>query len=567
MKTGAQLVVEALEKEGVRYTFGIPGTHNTELYDALAQSTITPILVTNEQGASFMADAISRTTNSIGVCNLVPGAGLTHALSGIAEAYMDSVPLIVLTCGIRTDTGKQFQLHAINQLGVVAPVCKATYAIKKHEDIFPIFTEAFELARSGEPGPVAIEVPVNIYLFKGTSTHVSNFKIPAPTVPDVSEAVSLLTKSKNPILYVGWGARNATQEVKELAETLQAPVVTTFQGIGILPYSHPLHLWHTLGKSSPSFAQKIYKQTDCMLAVGCKFGEVATASYGFEPPSNLIHIDINEKVLNANYPAKAALAGDAKNILQKILEKKNDLTKNKKEELANTIQKGKKDFRSSYRSEKKDKVSPLAFFENLRLLLPYNSIIVCDSGNHTFLTAEMMPFEQPSTFLGPMDYSCMGFGVPAAIGAKLANRGKKVVGVVGDGGFLMTGLELITASQNQIGVIICVFSDTELGQIAQFQEVPYKHKTATKLYPYKLRGIAEAVGAAYLHIDNNHLIGPVLRHALEEAERNLPVIVDVKIDYSQKTQFTKGVVKTNLNRFPFKDRMRFITRAIGRRLK
>ena len=178
-----------------------------------------------------------------------------------------------------------------------------------------------------------------------------------------------------------------------------------------------------------------------------------------------------------------------------------------------------------------------------------------------------MPFEKPATFLAPVDYSCMGYGVPASIAAKLAHPDKIVVGVIGDGGFLMTGLELLTATQNKLGVVICVFSDLELAQIAQFQEIPFHRKTATRLHPYDLRGIADAVEATYLHIDDNHLVAPVLRHALEESERNVPVIVDVKIDYSQKTQFTKGVLKTNLNRLPFKDRLRFIARAVGRRMK
>ncbi|MBI4412643.1 MAG: thiamine pyrophosphate-binding protein, partial [Deltaproteobacteria bacterium] len=574
MKTGAQLVVEALEREGVRFTFGIPGTHNTELYDVLAHSTIQPILVTDEQSAGFMADAVSRTTDSVGVLNVVPGAGMTHAMSGIAEAYMDSVPLVALLCGIRTDTGKKHQLHDVDQLAMIAPVCKATYHVNSHDEIPKIFAEAFALAKAGEPGPVAIEVPANLYLFKGECRGGSR-TVPTDEspIPDVSDAVALLAQSQKPILYVGWGARNAAVGAVhepplliQLVEALQCPVVTTFSGLGVFPSSHPLHLWHTLGAAAPGFVNKIYDESDCMLAVACKFGEVATASYGFKPPQNLIHIDINEKVLNANHPAKIALKGDARGILKKILERKGEFTKGINTELPARIRKGKEDFRNDYRKEQNDKVTPLVFFETLRTLLPNDSIIVCDSGNHTFMTAELMPFEKPSTFLAPIDYSCMGYGVPAAVGAKLANPNRKVVGVIGDGAFLMTGLELLTAAQQRVGAVICVFSDFELGLIAQFQEVPLNLKTATRLQHYKLRGIAEAVGATYLPIENNHQIAPVLRHALEESEQNLPVIVDVKIDYSQKTQFAKGVIKTNLNRLPFKDRMRFIARAVGRRV-
>ena len=580
MKTGAQLVVEALEREGVRFTFGIPGTHNTELYDALAHSTILPVLVTDEQSAGFMADAVSRTTDSIGVCNLVPGAGMTHALSGIAEAYMDSVPMVVLLCGIRTDTGLKYQLHDVDQLAIIAPVCKATYHINSHDEIPTIFAEAFALAKTGEPGPVAIEVPANLYLFKGECRGEQPFAhMEEPPIPDIEDAVALLAQSQRPILYAGWGARHAAVGAVppsgtsrepplliQLAEALQSPVVTTLSGLGVFPSSHPLHLWHTLGRAAPGFVNKVYEESDCMLAVACKFGEVATASFGFKPPENLIHVDINEKVLNANHPAKIALKGDARSILKKILGRKGEFTKGIDAELPVRIQKGKEDFRNGYRKEQNDKVTPIVFFETLRALLPDDSIVVCDSGNHTFMTAELMPFEKPSTFLAPIDYSCMGYGVPATIGAKLANPNRKVVGVIGDGAFLMTGLELLTAAQQRIGAIVCVFSDHELGLIAQFQEVPLNLKTATRLQPYKLRGIAEAVGATYLHIDNNHQAAPVLRHALEESEQHMPVLVDVNIDYSLKTQFAKGVIKTNLNRFPLKDRIRFIARAVGRRI-
>ena len=208
--SGAQLIIRALEDEGVRFAFGIPGTHNIELYDALERSSVQPILITDEQAGSFMADGLSRTTDGVGVLNIVPGAGVTHALSGIAEAYMDNVPLVVIACGIRNDTGRAYQLHAIDQLAVLAPVTKSAVRAATADQIYPRLREAFRLARAGTPGPVAVEIPANLLLLAQDVSEVAYVAPPdAPSSPDldlVDHAAEMLNGAERPGLYLGLGA-------------------------------------------------------------------------------------------------------------------------------------------------------------------------------------------------------------------------------------------------------------------------------------------------------------------------------------------------------------------------
>jgi acetolactate synthase-1/2/3 large subunit len=271
--TGAELVVRALEEEGVRLTFGIPGTHNIELYDALDRCTaITPVLVTDEQSASFMADGVARSTGGVGVVNVVPGAGITHALSGIAEAFMDTIPVVVLTCGVRNDTGRAYQLHDIDQLAILRPVTKAAWRAEEAADCYGLLKRAFALARSGSPGPVAVEIPANYYLLAhdvpDLTFHTAE-PVPAPTPAAVAEVLGSLAAARRPALYVGLGARGAAPLLPSLAEALDAPVCTTISGKGVFPEDHPLFMWNGFGRSAPRFVREAMDGCDCLLAIGC----------------------------------------------------------------------------------------------------------------------------------------------------------------------------------------------------------------------------------------------------------------------------------------------------------
>jgi len=573
-KTGAWLVRFALEQIGVKYTFGIPGVHNTEIYDELNKSElIKPVLVTHEGGAAFMADAISRTSDHIGTLMIVPAAGVTHASSGIGEAFLDGIPMLVISGGIRTDSGKTYQLHEMDQHALLAPITKKTFKIDSYEQIIPAIYEAYRVATSGEPGPVFVEVPVNFQLFPGEVSDTPSFVAETTEHRLDHDAINLAAKqlyeASSPGMFLGWGAVDAVEESRAIAEFLGAPVATTLQGLSSFPANHPLHTGMGIGPAAVPAGENAFKKCDCMLAVGTRFGEIATASYGVNPPQNMIHVDINKDVFNANYPASITIEGDAKHVLAELLKELRSLNVPKPDNvnLKTAIQNDKTTYLEEWlKHDSKGRVNPARFFTELRKQLEDDAIVVADDGNHTFLTAELMPINGARRFISPTDFNCMGYCVPAVTAAKLVNPDKQVVGIIGDGAFLMTCMETLTASSLALGGVYFVFNDGELSQISQAQEIPYNRKTCTVLHEVKIKGIAEATGCEFVTIANNKDCEEGINEALLYASRNKPVIVDVKIDYSKRTRFTKGIVKTNLERFTIGNKARFIGRALLRRV-
>lgn len=577
LKSGASLVRHALEAIGVKQTFGIPGVHNTEIYDELNRSeTITPYLVGHEMAAACMADAVSRTGDSIGCMLIVPAAGVTHAASGIGEAMLAGIPLLVISGGIHRGSNKRYQLHDIDQHQILKPLTKATYLVEDHQQLIPTLFEAYWTAVSGEPGPVFVEVPVDIQLFRGEVSEplpqLQDFA-PAPTPLDeqaIAAAAEKLLAAKRPALFVGWGALGARAELIELAELLGAPVATTLQGVSSFPGDHPLHTGLSFGGAAVEAARKTVGDSDCLLAIGTRFGEIATGSYSVEPPEELIHIDINPAVFNANYPATITIEGDAQQVVAALLRALRGQLGEAAERppaIAKQIASYKlKTLKSWLNGGDGKRVNPAQFFTALRARLGPDAIVVADDGNHTFLTAELLPIRRAGGFISPTDFNAMGYCIPACNGAKLANPDSQVVGIVGDGAMFMTGMEVATAVHYQLGVIYVIFNDGELAQISQAQELPYRYKTCTKLAHTHWGAFAEAMECAYLAIDHERDIDTVLERALLISEQHQPVIIDLKVDYSQKTAFTKGIVKANLNRFETSEKLRFVGRALKRKV-
>lgn len=573
-KTGAELAVYALEQLGIKFTFGIPGVHNTELYDQLNSSKeITPIMVTHEGGASFMADAVSRVGGSVGTLVVVPAAGLTHASSGIGEAFLDGIPMLVICGGVRNDLEFRYQLHEMDQHQFMKGLTKETYLIETHEQVIPALYDAYRTATSGESGPVFIEIPVNIQLMKGD---VSDTPIFVPEADDaledieeqINKAAALLKGAKKSAIFAGWGARDAQNLLIEIAEKLDAPVATTLQGLAVFPANHPLHTGMGFGPSAVPAAREAFEGVDCLLAIGTRFGEIPTGSFGVTVPENLIHIDINPDVIGANYPAAVPMVGDAKIIMSKLIKALGNDTGQDMRNSA-TIRETIKKAKSAYRKEwaehdSKGRVNPVHFFDGLRSTFADDGILVVDDGNHTFLAAELMPIWHSKGFISPTDFNCMGYAVPAAIGAKLSNPDTEVAAIVGDGAFTMTCMEILTASRNNLGIVFYVFNDGELSQISQAQSIPYNRKPCTVLGGMDLSGVAIATGAEYLLLSGNDDPIDITKKAAEFAKTGRPVIVNVEIDYSKKTAFTKGAVQTNFKRFPLGTKMRFLGRSLVR---
>ncbi len=574
--SGAWLARWALEQLPIAHTFGIPGVHNTELYDELGRSQkIRPVLVTHEGAGAFMADAISRTSGSgaIGCLVIVPAAGVTHALSGLGEAFLDGIPLLIITGGVRTDLEFGFQLHQIDQQQLLQGVTKSFRRVGEHGEIVPAIFEAYRTAVSGVPGPAAVEIPVNLQLFRGRVEALPSApSTPPPAAPDpdrLEQAAQLLATAKRPAMFVGWGAVDVASEIAHIAELLGGPVSTTLQGLSAFPADHPLHAGMGFSRAAVPAAERAFRDIDALLAVGVRFGEIPTGSFGCRVPEALVHIDIDPAAIGRNFPARIGIPADARQAVPLLLERLQARqldSSQRRRRLASQIAEDKASYLGEWKKHRTDRVNPALFFEQLRRQLDRSSILVVDDGNHTFLAAELYPVLEPRTFISPTDFNCMGYCVPGAIGAKLANPDRQVVGVVGDGAVLMTGVELLTATAENLGVVLFVFHDGELSQISQGQEIPYNRKTCTVLPEIKLEGLARLTGAHFLTMDDNQQIAAVMERALAAARDGHPVLVDVRIDYSKRTRFTQGVVETVLKRFPLGDKFRFIGRAMWRKV-
>lgn len=575
-RTAAWLVRYALENLGVRFTFGIPGVHNTEIYDELgASDRITPVLVAHECGGAFMADAVSRSGGAgIGTLVIVPAAGVTHAASGIAEAALDGIPLLVIAGGVRRDLGRAYQLHDMDQQALVAPITKGRWRIERHADVVPTLYAAWHLAVSGEPGPVFVEIPVELQLMPGEVETLPEFELPAPvghaaSAAALEHAVRLLRSAAHPGIFCGWGAMDAGAELARLAALLGAPVATTLQGLSAFPGNHPLHAGFGLGPAAVPAVANAFGECDCLLAVGTRFAEIPTGSFGYEPPANLLHVDINPAVFGANHPVAVALEGDARAVLRALLERLGEPAGGpaRAAAVSTRIAADKRAYQAEWLAhDSRSRVNPARFFAALRRQLSDDAIVVADDGNHTFLAAELMPIHCARGFLSPTDFNSMGYCIPAVIGAKLAAPARTVVGIVGDGATRMTGLEMATAAAQGIGVVWFVFNDGELAQIAQAQQLPYNRRTCSVLPALDFAGLAQANGVGYRALGSDAQLESVIAAALGDAARSRPVLVDVRIDYSKRTRFTDGILRTNLRRFGAADRARLIGRALWRRV-
>ena len=574
-RTAAWLAVHALEQLGIRFTFGIPGVHNTELYDELDRSgRIDPVLVTHEGGAAFMADGLSRASDeTIGVLAIVPAAGFTHAASGIGEAFLDGIPMLVVSGGVRSDTPHRFKLHEIDQLALAKPLTKAAFRVARHADVVPTLFEAYRIATSGLPGPVLVELPVDLQLFPGDAGELPQWVAPAPPSgpgpDDVRRAADLLLAAKRVGLFVGWGARKATDELTAIAEFLQTPVATTLQGLASFPGDHPLHAGFGFSSSAVPAARNAFRDCDAMLAVGARFAEIPTGSFGAVVPDALVHVDIDPTVFDANYPSRVNIAGDARAVMAALLAELRARGAPHPADVAlrEGIARDKRAWRNAWLAhDSKGRVNPARFFDALRRQMPDDAVTVLDDGNHTFLTAELFEIRRGGRLLTPTDFNAMGYAVPAAIGAKLAQPDREVFAIVGDGCFMMTCMEIVTAAARGLGVVYFVFHDGELSQIAQAQQMPYNRKSCSVLGALNLEGVALATGAAFVDMPGEDRVAAAIAEARDVARQGRPVIVDVGIDYSKPTAFTSGTARSTFRRFPLSQRLRFASRALLRKL-
>lgn len=571
--SGASILCRILIEQGIRFIFGIPGTHNLEFYDCMnSHPELDPILITDEQSAGFMADGVYRASGHLAALSLVPGAGLCHALSGIAEAALDQVPMLVILCAPRSDSPYGFQLHDIDQLSLAAPLVKKVFRTQNHQDIYSFTRYSIQLALQAPRGPVALEVPAELFFAKGSYDPEWAYPVLSPLVAlgELSHYECLRDKlhsCRQLGLYLGNGAAMPQEILIKLAERLDAIVFTTLSAKGIFPEDHPRFVWNGMGHALPASLKTLQEECDGILAIGCRFGEVATASYGFHFSGLLLHVDIDASVLQRNYQADASLVADGRAFVEKLLQ---DLPSEAPppdiKRLERVAQGRGEVMLKREQASAQGGVNPYILLKKLQQTFGAEAIFVTDSGNGLFRAMEGLCLTKPACFLAPVDFSCMGYGIPASIGAALAMPKRPVIGLIGDGALLMTGLEMLTARRYGLGLLWIILEDQCYSQIAQFQEQTTGSTTQTELLTLDTDALAKTVGVQSLRCSETEDIGPCLERARELMTSGKSLLLTVPIAASETTYFTRGVLKANFTRLDWRDRFRVMGRLAQRKI-
>ena len=576
-KSGAWLTQYALEQLGITHTFGIPGVQNAEIYDQLNQSKqITPLLVNHEMNAAFMADAVSRSkAGSVGTMLIVSGSGVTHACSGIAEAYLAGIPLLIIAGSAHS---KESHSHFIDAKEILKPLTKAVYSISEHQQIVETLFTAYKVATSDRPGPVFVEIPLDIQMLSvaideplplyGQKSQSTNEEVEAISDVVLNAAAAQLLQAQSPGIIVGWGAVDAHSEIIALAQQIGAPVCTTLSGVSSFPAQHPLHAGMIFGPAAVPSAENAFKDCDCLLAIGTNLNEADTAGGSAGLPENIIYIT-NEQNSRDDPETVTALHGNiqqiATDLLYKLQEQQPPATSRKA--LVDDIAIQKALFKKEWLGHNsRGLVNPAVFFDKLRAAVSDDAIIITDDGLHTYLAAELMPINSPRSFISPSSSNAMGYCMPAVNAAKLVNPDKQVIGILGDGAMLMSGMEALTAVRENLGTIYCIFNDGKLSRINHSQRISDDQTTCTKLGNINWGAFADSIECGYIPIRHNNDIELALRHALETAAHNQPVFLDITIDYSRHSNYAQGVEKANTARFTGTNKLGMLGRAIVRKL-
>ncbi len=508
--SGGRLLCSTLESLGVKHVFGLPGSQNVELFETLRQSSLRTILANHELAAAFMANGYYRASGKVGVLTTIPGPGFAYTVAAIAEASLDSSAILYIASKPSDVTGKKFNRQSIDQRTILGPLVRRIVEVERAGDIVSGVREAFAAATAAEPGPVMLHIDSRAISGEAEDSGEGAVPVSAPRQPDpalVEQVIHLLLASQRPVLFVGQGANEGAQQLLELAELLQAPVIATRSARGVVPENHPLSLTFVYADPATDSLNSLLDRSDLILAIGCKFSQNGT--YGFRlrlPQEKLIHVDASSEVLNANYPTKVAIQADAPAFLRAVLGSADVLRSRKSgwgpEEFALYGKSG-----AEYGNEPEPNIhgvspaNPAGFFAMLRRVLPADSCVVTDSGLHQVLAGRHFRAHAPRGLITPSDFQSMGFGLPSAIGAKLAQPGKSVVALIGDGGLHISAMEIATAVRERIPLTVIVFNDGVLGQIRLQQFSRFGTAHATELLTPDLALLAQAMRADYLYFD------------------------------------------------------------------
>jgi len=517
--TGAQILIECLKREGVQVMFGYPGGSVLPIFDKLYDADLKFILTRHEQGAAHAADGYARATGKVGVCMATSGPGATNLTTGIANAYMDSIPIVAITGQVKTFLIGNDAFQEADVTGVTRPITKHNYLVKDVKDLAKIVREAFYIAATGRPGPVLIDIPVDVQqedieFVWPEKIDIRGYKPTYLGHPgQIKKAAKLIAQSKKPLIYAGGGViiSGAHQELKELAQKLQVPVTMTLMGLGGFPGTHELSLG-MLGMHGTAFANHAVMESDLILAIGARFDDRVTGRLdAFAPYAKIIHIDIDPVSISKNVKVDVPIVGDAKNILSQLLEEIKGIPDTS--DWLKTIESWKQKYPLTYKGD--GKIKPQYVIEQIYEATKGEAIITTEVGQNQMWACQWYKYTSPRTFISSGGLGTMGFGFPAAMGAKIGCPDRIVLDIAGDGSIQMNIQELATCVCNKIHVKVAILNNGYLGMVRQWQELFYKKRYSyTTLYNPDFVKLAESYGAAGIRVIKKEEVRTAIDKAL-----------------------------------------------------
>lgn len=533
--SGAKIFIESLKKEGVKCMFGYPGGTVLPIFDALYDAPINFILTRHEQGAAHAADGYARVTGEVGVCLATSGPGAANLVTGIATAYMDSIPMVAFTGQVKTHLIGNDAFQEADVTGITRPITKHNYLVKDVKDLAQTIRNAFYLAQSGRPGPVLIDLPVDVTLAE------ANFNYPKhsdhigyrPTIVghpgQIKKAAKMIARSERPIIYAGGGIiiSGASAELRKLVKKIEVPITTTLLGLGCFPESHKLSLG-MLGMHGTAYANHAIMESDLIIAIGARFDDRVTGRLdAFAPHAKIIHIDIDPSSISKNVKVDVPIVGDANNILSHL----NRIVKKPQiKEWQDKIGYWKKKYPLTYKKD--SKLRPQYVVEEIDKLTKGKAIICTEVGQNQMWAAQFYSYTKPRSFISSGGFGTMGYGLPAAIGAQVGDPKAIVFDIAGDGSIQMNIQELATAVVNKLPIKIAILNNCYLGMVRQWQELFYKRRYSyTHLCNPDFVKIAEAYGAKGIRIDKKKDVQRAIETALAINDR--PTILDFLIEQEE----------------------------------
>ena len=535
---GARALMLALEKEGVKEVFGLPGGANLPMYDELYKSNIRHILVRHEQSAAHMADGFGRVSRKPGVCFATSGPGATNLLTGIATAQADSAPMVAVTGQVPVKMIGKDAFQESDIIGMANPAVKYSYQPRTPEEIPEIVKQGFYIAETGRPGPVLLDIPKDVQQNEGKFTFPDEVRIPGyhpwtdPDIPNIEKAIQLLLASEKPIILAGGGViiSSAFAELQSIAEMLMIPVVTTFKGKGAFPENHPLSLG-PIGMHGHAEANKVMTEADCVLAIGTRFSDRSVGTFEeFERNLKIIHMDVDPAEIGKNQTTSVAVVGDVQaslRIMVKML-----LKKATKKSDDNPWLKHVNEVKDYWRENLKlhpGEMGAAKILRKLRDVLPKEAIVTTEVGQHQMWASLFYDVIQPGTFFSSTGLGTMGWGFPAAIGAKTARPDVPVVDIAGDGSFNMTEHSLATSVLEGLPVIVFLINNFSLGMVAQWQRTFYEKRMIgidLKNCPDYVK-LAESYGAQGIRAQSMDELEKAIKSGLNS---DVATVIDIPID-------------------------------------